>query len=241
MYFYCIFPTLFISPIPLQSHTSLFLFTCCYSSHSVTWSVTNSLGILVTILLNSMSHSLLAFISFSSFTEDSYIPFDYRFFLCFFILDSFCLFLWFWSCALIVVFMRWTSLVEVLWDSVVWFLWFPCLDALRLPFILFVCALLLYLCFTYWLLLYWWVLPSSGLTESHNFHFFLYAIVQVLVNKAVLPDNQTYTSKKNPPTTSAISTSIELRLIMMKRDCGNYKIYQQEYTMIKCRENIIAW
>ena len=43
----------------------------------------------------------------------------------------------------------------------------------------------------------WWVLPSSGLTGSQNSHFVLYAVAQVLVNKAVLPDNQTYASKMN--------------------------------------------
>ena len=57
----------------------------------------SSLSILITILLSSLSDSLLAAISFSSFTGESSIPFYCRLFLCLSILDdSFCLFLWFW-------------------------------------------------------------------------------------------------------------------------------------------------
>ena len=44
------------------------------------------------------------------------------------------------------------------------------------------------------------VLPSTGLIGSGNSHLVMYAVVQVIFNKAVLPNNQTYTSKKDPPT-----------------------------------------
>ena len=60
--------------------------------------------------------------------------------------------------------------------------------------------------------------PLQGVSSSHNSHLVLYAVVQLLVNKAALPENQTYASKKNPPTTSAISTTIQERLIQVKRD-----------------------
>ena len=82
----------------------------------------------------------------------------------------------------------------------------------------------------------WWVPPSSGLTGSHNSCLILYAVVQVLLNETVLPDNQTCTSKKNPPTTSAISTVIEQRLINMKRDYEYCKIGQREYEMTKTEQ-----
>ena len=56
----------------------------------------SSLSILITILFNSVSYSLLASISFSSFSRMSSIPFDSEFFLWLPILgNSFCLFLWF--------------------------------------------------------------------------------------------------------------------------------------------------
>ena len=100
--------------------------------------------------------------------------------------------------ALPAVFMGWTSVVGILWDSVVWSLWSPCLDGLGLPFPPFVWALLLYFGFTCWWLLCWWVLPSIGLTGSQNSHLVLYAVVQVLVYKVVLPDSQSYASKKSP-------------------------------------------
>ena len=52
------------------------------------------LGILITIILSSISDSLVTSISFNSFSGDSSIPFDCRFFFCLTILgDSFCLFL----------------------------------------------------------------------------------------------------------------------------------------------------
>ena len=56
----------------------------------------------------------------------------------------------------------------------------------------------------------------------------------MLANKAVLlPDNQTYASKNNPPTTSAISTAHEQRLIKVKRDYEYYEMRQREYEMTK--------
>ena len=36
-----------------------------------------------------------------------------------------------------------------------------------------------------------------------------------------------------PPTASAVSTAIELRLINVRRDCGYYMIRQREYGMTK--------
>ena len=54
-----------------------------------------------------------------------------------------------------------------------------------------------------------------------------------MVNKAVLTDNQTYASRKNPATTSAISTIIELILIKFKRDHSHYKIWQRGYKITK--------
>ena len=149
-----------------------------------------------------------------------------------------------WYSALLAVFVQWTSMVGVLWDSVVWSLWSPCLDALSLLFLLFVWALLLYLGFTCWCLLCLWVLPSIRLTNIQRSYVVLYAVVQVLVNKAVLPDNlcqQTYASKKNPCTTSAMSTTIELRWIKVRRDRGYYKIWQREYEMTKRGDNVIEW
>ena len=53
-----------------------------------------SLGILITITLNSISDKLLASISFSSFSGDSSFLFNWGLFLCLHIFsDSFCLFL----------------------------------------------------------------------------------------------------------------------------------------------------
>ena len=132
-----------------------------------------------------------------------------------------------------------TSVERVLWDSVVWFLQSPCLNALRLPFLLFVWALLLYLGFTCWWLFCWLVLPSSRFTGIHNSLFILYAVVQVLVNKELLPDHHTYTSQKDPSTTSALSTAVALKLINVKRDCGYCMIWQREYEMTRREKNIV--
>ena len=66
--------------------------------------------------------------------------------------------------------------------------------------------------------------PLQQAYGTHNSHLVLHAVVHVLVNKAVLPDHQTYVSKKNLPTTSAVSTASELSLIVMKRDCGYCKM-----------------
>ena len=132
------------------------------------------------------------------------------------------------------VFGVWYSVLGLLCDSMVQSLWSPFLDTLGLPFLPFVWALL-YLEFTCWWLLCWWILPSSGFTDIHNSHLVLYAVVQVLVNKAVLSDNQTYASKKNPPTTSAVSTSVELSWIKVKRTCQYYKIWQREKGKEKSR------
>ena len=76
----------------------------------------------MTILLNFIFHSLLTSILFSSFSGESSLLFDCMFFLCFPILgDSFCLFLLFLMLcfALLAVFIGRTSMVGVLWDSVV--------------------------------------------------------------------------------------------------------------------------
>ena len=81
----------------------------------------------------------------------------------------------------------------------------------------------------------------SGFPGSHNSCIVFYAVVKVLVNEAVLPDNQTYASKNNPPTTSAISTAHEQRLIKVKRDYEYYKMRQREYEMTKRGENVIEW
>ena len=85
------------------------------------------------------------------------------------------------------------------------------------------------------------VLPSIGLTVSHKSHLLLHAVVQVLVNKAVLPDSQIYTSKKNIPTISAISTATEQRLINLKIHYEYYMIGQRKYEMTKIGENDFEW
>lgn len=71
------------------------------------------------------------------------------------------------------VFVGWTSVVGDLWGSLVQSLLSPDLNALGLPFIWFVWAVL-YLDFIDWWLISWWVLPSSWLTDSHNSHQVLY-------------------------------------------------------------------
>ena len=152
----------------------------------------SSLSILITILLNSISDSLLASLSFIFVTGDISIPFYYGFFLCLTISDvSFCLFLW-------VQMICFASCLVGVQDSVVQSLWSPCLDVLGLSFLPSVWTLLLYLVFTCWWLPFWWILPSSGFTGIHNSHLVLYAIIQVFLNKVVLQNNKTYASKKNP-------------------------------------------
>ena len=94
--------------------------------------------------------------------------------------------------------------VFVGWNSVVGFCeiqWYNFLDILvwntSVALLLFVWALLLNMGFMCWLLICRWFLPYSQFTDSRISHLVLYAVVQVLVNKAVSPDNETYTSKKN--------------------------------------------
>ena len=149
--------------------------------------------------LNSVSDILLASMSLISFSGYSSIHVGWRLFICLpNLVGSYCLFLWFLISVLPAVFVGWTSVVGVLWASVVRLLWYPCFNSLGLPFLPFVWALLLYLCFACWWLLLWCVVPSSWLTGSHNSCLVLNAVVQVLFNKVILPDNQTYASKKNP-------------------------------------------
>ena len=84
------------------------------------------LSILITILLNSISDSLLASVSFSSLSGESSISFYCTFFFCLPILgDSFCLFLWFPMLCFASFFIGWTSVIGVLLDSdlLVWMFW----------------------------------------------------------------------------------------------------------------------
>ena len=67
-------------------------------------------------------------------------------------------------------------MVGVLWDSVLWSLLSPCLDALGLPFLLFLWALLLCLGFTCWRFLCCWVVYSSRFAGVHNSYLILYVI-----------------------------------------------------------------
>ena len=143
-----------------------------------------------------MPEGLLASISLSSFSGDSSFPFDWGFLLCLCILgDSFCLFLHLrllsFACLSSCGGLLWFEI----WDLVVQSLWPSDLDVLGLPFIQFMWAPLLYLGFDYGWLIHCWVLPSSWLTECHNFHD---VVVQVLVNKTILPENQP-TPGKIPP------------------------------------------
>ena len=143
--------------------------------------VVSSLSILITILLNSVSDHLLASISFSSFTGESSIPFDCRFFLFVPLLgDSFCLFvlflvLSFASCLCRVNFCGRNS---VGLNGVVSL--FSMSGCSRVsPFSICVgsvCVGFPMLGFTCWWLLCWWVLPSSRFTGIHNSHLVLYVI-----------------------------------------------------------------
>ena len=113
------------------------------------------------------------------------------------------------------VYMGWNSVVQVLWDSVTKSHLSPHLDALDLPITEFcglsccILALLVGVSFVVLICcLIWCVLPSRWLTDSHNCCCILYAVVQVLVNKAILPENQDHKIIKK---ISAISTSFEQR------------------------------
>ena len=147
-----------------------------------------------------MSDSLLASISFSHFTGDSSIPFDWRLFLCLPILGFhiFCFDISGYSilpaCICGVAFFSKSSVGLLGTVSLI------SLSGCSRVVISSVCVSSpvvfgLYL----FVASFWWVLLSIGITGSQNSYLLLYALVQMLVNKALLPDHQTYVSKKTHP------------------------------------------
>ena len=136
------------------------------------WLSVGSFGILITILLNSISNHWLASISFSSFSESS-IPFDWKFFFCLLISgDTFCLFPWF-PILCFASFLCWVKFYgrnSVGLSGVVSLI---SLDGCSRAALSSICE---YLGFTCGWPLCWWVLSFSGFTGVPNFHLILSVI-----------------------------------------------------------------
>ena len=118
------------------------------------------------------------------------------------------------------VFIGWTSVVGVLCDTVVQSLWFPCLDALGLPFLLFVLALVLYLGFTCW-----WVLLPEGLLEATTPTLSCMLLFRCWFTKQCYQTSKPTPAKRTPlPHKQSQPQFLRLlRLITVKKDWRYYR------------------